>query len=105
MDDPPHPFPSLSHLTGVNKTQVSVFQPGFPTSSSPNTCRMTSPRATNTMRNQAGISSVLSDTSHLNVDLLTEGSFLQFKSPSGLCYFGICHELDIQHFLLALCLL
>lgn len=47
----------------------------------------------------------LSDTSHLNVDLLSEGSFLQFKGTPGICYFSICHELDIQHFLLALCLL
>lgn len=38
-------------------------------------------------------------------DLLGEGSFLQFKSTPGICYFSICHELDIQHFLLALCLL
>lgn len=52
-----------------------------------------------------GNSSRLSDTTHLNVDLLGEGSFLQFKSTPGICYFSICHELDIQHFLLALCLL
>jgi len=81
---------------------------GFSIFSSPTTYRrrkLASPRATNTITNQPGNGGGLSDTSHLNVDLLSEGSFLQLKSPFGICYFGIGHELDIQHFFLALRLL